>query len=83
MVGLGGVGKSELALQYAFGRRLDYALVWWIDADSRPSQAETFGPEHPSTLAVRANLARWTGEAGDAPPPAPCTPSCCRSANAS
>ncbi|MFI6396248.1 FxSxx-COOH system tetratricopeptide repeat protein, partial [Nonomuraea sp. NPDC050540] len=38
-VGLGGVGKSELALQYAFARRLDYDLVWWIDADS-PAQIE-------------------------------------------
>ena len=24
-----------------------------------------FGPEHPGTLTTRANLARWTGEAGD------------------
>ena len=24
------------------------------------------GPEHPDTLITRANLARWTGEAGDA-----------------
>ena len=24
------------------------------------------GPEHPDTLAARANLARWTGQAGDA-----------------
>ncbi|MFI9561056.1 tetratricopeptide repeat protein [Nonomuraea endophytica] len=39
VVGLGGVGKSELALQYAFARRLDYALVWWIDADS-PAQLQ-------------------------------------------
>ncbi|MFE0147883.1 tetratricopeptide repeat protein [Nonomuraea sp. NPDC059007] len=39
VVGLGGVGKSELALQYAFARRLDYGLVWWIDADS-PAQIE-------------------------------------------
>jgi tetratricopeptide (TPR) repeat protein len=30
--GLGGVGKSELALQYAAGRRTDYGLVWWITA---------------------------------------------------
>ena len=26
---------------------------------------EVLGPEHPATLAARANLARWTGEAGD------------------
>jgi hypothetical protein len=25
-----------------------------------------FGPEHPDTLTARANLARWTGDAGDA-----------------
>ena len=25
-----------------------------------------YGPEHPDTLAARASLARWTGEAGDA-----------------
>jgi tetratricopeptide (TPR) repeat protein len=30
--GLGGVGKSELALQYAAAHRKDYGLVWWITA---------------------------------------------------
>ena len=30
--GLGGVGKSELALQYADAHRGDYGLVWWITA---------------------------------------------------
>jgi tetratricopeptide (TPR) repeat protein len=30
--GLGGVGKSELALQYAGAHRGDYGLVWWITA---------------------------------------------------
>jgi tetratricopeptide (TPR) repeat protein len=30
--GLGGVGKSELALQYASARRSNYSLVWWITA---------------------------------------------------
>ena len=30
--GLGGVGKSELALQYAVAHRGDYGLVWWITA---------------------------------------------------
>jgi tetratricopeptide (TPR) repeat protein len=37
--GLGGVGKSELALQYAHARREDYGLVWWITA-ADPGQAE-------------------------------------------
>lgn len=30
----GGVGKSELALQYAHRRQAAYSLVWWITADS-------------------------------------------------
>ncbi|MEU1283537.1 FxSxx-COOH system tetratricopeptide repeat protein [Kitasatospora sp. NPDC005856] len=32
--GLGGVGKSTLALQYAQSFRAAYDLVWWIDASS-------------------------------------------------
>ncbi|MFF4128359.1 tetratricopeptide repeat protein [Microbispora rosea] len=34
VVGLGGVGKSELALRYAHTRRADYELVWWVGADT-------------------------------------------------
>ncbi|MXQ65073.1 tetratricopeptide repeat protein [Actinomadura rayongensis] len=34
VVGLGGVGKSELALQYAHERRGDYCLVWWLLAET-------------------------------------------------
>ncbi|MFG6191565.1 NB-ARC domain-containing protein [Nonomuraea sp. JJY05] len=30
--GLGGVGKSQLALQYADRNRGHYSLIWWIDA---------------------------------------------------
>jgi NB-ARC domain. len=32
--GLGGIGKSELALQYALRNIGRYHLAWWIDADS-------------------------------------------------
>ncbi|MEU6272370.1 tetratricopeptide repeat protein, partial [Streptomyces populi] len=35
--GLGGVGKSALALRYATRYRSEYALVWWITADSPES----------------------------------------------
>jgi tetratricopeptide (TPR) repeat protein len=31
--GLGGVGKSELALQYAHAHRGSYSLTWWITAE--------------------------------------------------
>ena len=31
-----------------------------------PVSERVLGAEHPATLTARANLARWTGEAGDA-----------------
>ena len=37
--GLGGVGKSELALHHAHAHRGDYQLVWWITA-AGPEQVE-------------------------------------------
>jgi hypothetical protein len=37
--GLGGVGKSELALQYAHRHRIEYSLVWWVQAET-PEAAE-------------------------------------------
>nr|WP_260408507.1 NB-ARC domain-containing protein [Planomonospora venezuelensis] len=33
VIGLGGIGKSELALHYALAHRNRYDLVWWIDAE--------------------------------------------------
>ncbi|WP_379522572.1 tetratricopeptide repeat protein [Nonomuraea insulae] len=39
IVGLGGVGKSELALQYARRHREDYRLVWWVEAET-PAQIQ-------------------------------------------
>ncbi|WP_406839505.1 tetratricopeptide repeat protein [Streptomyces sp. AHU1] len=38
--GLGGIGKSTLALHYAHRHRGDYALIWWINAAS-PDEIET------------------------------------------
>ncbi|MGW1672744.1 tetratricopeptide repeat protein, partial [Streptomyces sp. NPDC002324] len=38
--GLGGVGKTTLALHYAHAHRHDYRLVWWIRADT-PEQITT------------------------------------------
>jgi tetratricopeptide (TPR) repeat protein len=32
--GLGGVGKSQLAIEYAYRHLTEYPLVWWIAADS-------------------------------------------------
>jgi hypothetical protein len=35
--GMAGVGKSQLAREYAYRCRGEYDLVWWIRAESRPA----------------------------------------------
>ncbi|HEV2778996.1 MAG TPA: FxSxx-COOH system tetratricopeptide repeat protein [Actinophytocola sp.] len=35
--GLGGIGKSQVAVEFAYRHQFDYELVWWIQADDEPS----------------------------------------------
>jgi tetratricopeptide (TPR) repeat protein len=58
--GLGGVGKTELALRYAHAQLGDYRLVWWVSAetadlliDGVAVLAARLGPESVSTSADR------------------------------
>jgi tetratricopeptide (TPR) repeat protein len=50
IAGLGGIGKTQLALEYCYKHRMDYAAIWWINA------------EEPTTVALGfAKLARALG----------------------
>ncbi|MFE3264333.1 FxSxx-COOH system tetratricopeptide repeat protein, partial [Streptomyces sp. NPDC059215] len=55
--GLGGIGKTQLALEYAHRFASQYDIVWWIDAE----QADQV-PVHYTELATRLGIA--TPEAG-------------------
>ena len=55
LYGLGGVGKTQIALEYAHRFQADYDLVWWIPAE-RPQKA---------SLALASLAARLGVQAGD------------------
>ncbi|MCM3923259.1 FxSxx-COOH system tetratricopeptide repeat protein [Frankia sp. AiPs1] len=71
--GLAGVGKTQLAAEYAHRYADEYSLVWWIDADQIPLIGEKIaaladplglssdGPASDLATAVLAALTRRTG----------------------
>jgi tetratricopeptide (TPR) repeat protein len=51
LAGLGGVGKTQLAIEYAYRYATDYSLVWWV----RSEQVATLASEF-ATLATALDL---------------------------
>lgn len=52
MHGLGGVGKTQLALEYAYRHKCDYDIVWWVRSEDSSTLASDY-----ASLAERLDLA--------------------------
>ncbi|MFZ1415997.1 MAG: tetratricopeptide repeat protein, partial [Defluviicoccus sp.] len=42
ITGLGGIGKSQLAIEYAYRYRADYDLAWWLRAEEQATLVADF-----------------------------------------
>jgi tetratricopeptide (TPR) repeat protein len=62
LTGLGGVGKSQLAVEYAYRRWADFDLVWWVRAEQPTSLLADY-----AALAAQPRLAADLGLAPDTP----------------
>src|SRR5437773_6762840 len=53
LVGMAGIGKTQIAVEYAYRHRDEYSLVWWLRADDEGSLANDYtmrSEEHTSEL---------------------------------
>jgi tetratricopeptide (TPR) repeat protein len=72
---LGGVGKSQAALEYAYRHREEYRFVFWVQAESEATLNRDFGEiarrlelavrEAAETEAVREGVKQWLAEHDD------------------
>ena len=51
ITGLGGIGKTQTAIEYAYRHRKDYPIVWWLRAEEPTTLAADY-----AGLAVELNL---------------------------
>lgn len=63
--GLGGIGKSQLAAQYAYDNEEMYSSVWWVNADSILSLNQDFFTILQQLVSYHAQVQTSTGQRPD------------------
>jgi Tfp pilus assembly protein PilF len=75
LVGLGGVGKTQVAAEFAWRHRKDYGVIWWLPADDSTTLALSYAqlakhlglrlPDSTNLDAIRHALRRALGNWSD------------------
>lgn len=62
LYGLGGIGKSQLAAQYAYNHENLYTSVWWVNADTVLSLSQDFFMILQQLVSYHAEVRTSTGQ---------------------
>lgn len=65
LCGLGGIGKSQLAIQYAYTYENTYSSVWWVNASTTASLSQSILGIAQQLVSYHAHLRTSTGKTPD------------------